>query len=150
MILLLGSANGHLCFQTLGYTHTQVNFPFRTPVYTKILLENFLVYHYALLFRKNNRNKRQRILNLKVGYMNLKWQSTPVFLPGKSHGQRSLVGYSPWGSKESDTTERLHFILTREHTSWLTQASLWLHLFLGAQLFLGQPILLLSKAYYFE
>ena len=38
-----------------------------------------------------------------------KWQSTPVLLPGKSHGQRSLVGYSPWGHKESDTTERLHF-----------------------------------------
>ena len=32
------------------------------------------------------------------------WQSTPVFLPGKSHGWRSLVGYSPCGSKESDTT----------------------------------------------
>ena len=38
-----------------------------------------------------------------------KWQPTPVFLPGKSHGQRSLVGYSPWGREESDTTERLHF-----------------------------------------
>ena len=36
-----------------------------------------------------------------------KRQSTPVLLPGKSHGQRSLVGYSPWGHKESDTTERL-------------------------------------------
>ena len=35
--------------------------------------------------------------------------STPVFLLGKSHGRRSLVGYSPWGRKESDTTERLHF-----------------------------------------
>ena len=34
-----------------------------------------------------------------------KWQSTPVFLPGESHGQRSLVGYSPWGHKESDMTE---------------------------------------------
>ena len=33
------------------------------------------------------------------------WQPTPVFLPGKSHGQRSLVGYSPWGRKESDMTE---------------------------------------------
>ena len=32
---------------------------------------------------------------------------TLVFLPGESHGQRSLVGYSPWGCKESDTTERL-------------------------------------------
>ena len=34
-----------------------------------------------------------------------KWQSTPVFLPGNSHGRRSLAGYSPWGHKESDTTE---------------------------------------------
>ena len=34
-----------------------------------------------------------------------KWQPTPVFLPGESHGQRSVVGYSPWGHKESDTTE---------------------------------------------
>ena len=38
-----------------------------------------------------------------------KWQPTPVLLPGVSHGQRSLVGYSPWGHKESDTTERLSF-----------------------------------------
>ena len=38
-----------------------------------------------------------------------KWQPTPVILPGKSHGRRSLVGYSSWGRKESDTTERLHF-----------------------------------------
>ena len=34
-----------------------------------------------------------------------KWKATPVFLPGKSHGWRSLVGYSPWGCKELDTTE---------------------------------------------
>ena len=33
------------------------------------------------------------------------WEPTPVFLPGDSHGQRSLVGYSPWGYKEADTTE---------------------------------------------
>ena len=37
------------------------------------------------------------------------WQPTPVLLPGKSHGQGSLVGYSPWGRKESDTIEQLHF-----------------------------------------
>ena len=37
------------------------------------------------------------------------WHPTPVLLPGKSHGRRSLVGYSPWGREESDTTERLHF-----------------------------------------
>ena len=38
-----------------------------------------------------------------------KWQPTPVPLPGKSHEGRSLVGYSPWGREDSDTTERLHF-----------------------------------------
>ena len=37
------------------------------------------------------------------------WHPTPVLLPGKSHGRRSLVGCSPWGCKESDTTERLPF-----------------------------------------
>ena len=36
-----------------------------------------------------------------------KWQPTPVFLPEKFHGQRSLAGYSPWGHRESDMTERL-------------------------------------------
>ena len=36
------------------------------------------------------------------------WQPTPVFLPGESHGQRSLTGCSPWGRKESDTTEHTH------------------------------------------
>ena len=37
-----------------------------------------------------------------------KWQPTPVFLPGESHGQRSLAGYSPWGPRELDTTELLN------------------------------------------
>ena len=41
-----------------------------------------------------------------------KWQPTPAFLPGESHGRRSLVGCSPWGREESDTTERLHFHLS--------------------------------------
>ena len=36
-----------------------------------------------------------------------KWLHTPVFLPGESHGRRSLMGYSPWGRKELDTTEGL-------------------------------------------
>ena len=37
------------------------------------------------------------------------WHTTPVLLPGKSHGPRSLVGCSPWGHEESDTTEQFHF-----------------------------------------
>ena len=42
-------------------------------------------------------------------YRRRQWHPTPVLLPGKSHGQRSLVGCSPWGRQESDTTEQLHF-----------------------------------------
>ena len=52
----------------------------------------------SLLFNMLSRLVRRR-----------QWQPTPVLLPRKSHGLRSLVGYSPWGRKESDTTEGLHF-----------------------------------------
>ena len=45
-----------------------------------------------------------------------KQQPTPVFLPGESQGQKSLVGYSPWGCKESDTTSRLSLSHTHAHT----------------------------------
>ena len=44
------------------------------------------------------------------------WQPTPVFLPGGFHGQRSLVGYSPWGCKELDKTEQLTHTHTHTHT----------------------------------
>ena len=44
-----------------------------------------------------------------------KWQPTPVFLPGESNGRKSLVGYSPWGRKESDMTEQLHFTFSKNH-----------------------------------
>ena len=50
-----------------------------------------------------------------------KWQPTPVFLPGNIHGQRSLEGYSPWGRKESDPTERLS---TAQHTQLISSESL--------------------------
>ena len=55
----------------------------------------------------NAENVKRHLFNPWVGKMpwRTKWQSTPVFLPGESQGQRSLVGYSPWGHKESDRTE---------------------------------------------
>ena len=43
--------------------------------------------------------------NLRAYFLEKKMQPTPIFLPGESHGQRSLVGYSPWGGKELDMTE---------------------------------------------
>ena len=53
-------------------------------------------------------NKTTGLLFFKTVCISIpKWQPTPVLLPRESHGQRSLVGYSPWGHKESDTTERL-------------------------------------------
>ena len=60
------------------------------------------------------------------------WLPTPVFLPGEFHGQRSLVGYSPWGCKESDMTEWLththssstfSFFLRKLHSIFLTVAA---------------------------
>ena len=50
------------------------------------------------------------VLNLTpVPCQRRQWHPTPVLLPGKSHGRRSLVGCSPWGCEESDMTDRLHF-----------------------------------------
>ena len=61
-----------------------------------------------------------------------KWQPNPVFLPGESHGQKSLVGYSPWGHKESDTTERLstHTHVNSGHGNvWTVQTRGWIFTF---------------------
>ena len=52
--------------------------------------------HKVYMFSRRKQGRRQ-------------WHPTPVLLPGKSHGWRSLEGYSPWGRWGSDTTERLHF-----------------------------------------
>ena len=60
------------------------------------LLLSWQYTYYHLLPRCSRARRRQ-------------WHPTPVLLPGKSHGWRSLVGCSPWGREESDTTERLHF-----------------------------------------
>ena len=48
-------------------------------------------------------------INDTEGAVRRQLRPTPVLLPGKFHGRRSLVGCSPWGPEESDTTERLHF-----------------------------------------
>ena len=51
-------------------------------------------------------NEQLLLLGITLNWRS-EWQSTPVLLPGESHGRRRLAGYSPWGQKESDTTERL-------------------------------------------
>ena len=56
---------------------------------------------------------------------------TPVFLPGESHGQKSLVGYCPWGRKESDTTERLHSFTALGSSSFSVLSFCLFILFMG-------------------
>ena len=58
-------------------------------------------------FRKGRGTRDQHWFHPWIGRIPWRrvWQPTPVFLPGEPHGQRSLMGYSPWGHKESDTTE---------------------------------------------
>ena len=55
-------------------------------------------------------NLTQNLLLLNIHLWRRQWHPTPVLLPGKSHGRRSLVGYSPWGRQELDMTEQLHFL----------------------------------------
>ena len=53
------------------------------------------------------------LLVSSIVFWRRQWQPTPVPLPGKSHGRRSLVGCSPWGIEESDMAERLHSHFSR-------------------------------------
>ena len=69
-----------------------------------------------------------------------KWQPTPVSLPGKSHGQRSLVSCSPWGRKESGMTERLTLILTLDSINFLDFLTRFLRLILVYSFFLANLI----------
>ena len=74
-----------------------------------IHLQNAVIVHKRTLYPSILPQPLTTTLLLSV-FVNLtiwKWQPTPVFLPGESHGQRSLVDCSPWGHKESDTTEPL-------------------------------------------
>ena len=71
----------------------------------------------VVAFAKGNRLRKMTLILASKGYLcrsnqlrqRRQWHPTPVLLPGKSHGRRSLVGCSPWGREESDTTERLGF-----------------------------------------
>ena len=55
-------------------------------------------------------------------YLDTEMAVTPVFLPGESHRQRSLVGYHPWGCKESDMTEQLTHTYTSQIDYWLQES----------------------------
>ena len=60
------------------------------------------------------------------------WQPNPAFLPGESHGQRSLVGYSPWDHKESNTTERLNVPTQTQGTQCIC-THIFIHVYTNTQ-----------------
>ena len=65
--------------------------------------------YYFIHFQKQPPRTEQAFPLSRPGERRRQRHPTPVLLPGKSHGRRSLVGCSPWGWEESDMTERLHF-----------------------------------------
>ena len=87
------------------HTHSLSNYQNPLPDGTTVTADEPTLTHH------NHRNsiasiKDQSCCNMFCEFGQMwKWQSTPVFLPGDSHGQRSLVGCSPWVHKESDTTK---------------------------------------------
>ena len=77
----------------------------------------------CFLYWPQNINIGRLLLWLRVDFVCLRrrlWHPTPVLLPGKSHGRRSLVGCSPWGRWESDTIEQLHFHFS---LSWIGEGT---------------------------
>ena len=67
------------------------------------------ILYLAMLFLWGRNKGWEDSLPLNISCCRRQWQPTPLLLPGKSHARRSLVGCSPWGREESDTTERIHF-----------------------------------------
>ena len=76
-------------------------------IFQNVLLE-WLFFSIVSLLHLIKANLYQLHLT-KAGNRSRQWHPTPVHLPGQSYGRRSLLGGSPWGRTESDTTERLHF-----------------------------------------
>ena len=69
---------------------------------------------------RNEFSRNYHFSDTNCNWWRRQWHPTPVLLPGKSHGWRDLVGCSPWGRWESDTTERLHFHFS---LSWIGEGN---------------------------
>ena len=74
---------------------------------------SIIIYLHPQIMKTSKYGKQN---NIYLRSWRRQWQPTPVLLPGKSHGWRSLVGCSPWGLEESDMSERLHFHFSLSRT----------------------------------
>ena len=103
------------------------------------VLCNIVLYSIGLYFHHQSHPQLGVVFALAASlhsFWRRKWQPTPVFLPGESHGRRSLVGCSPWGCTESDTTEatwQLHSFL--ELFSHCSPVAYWAPTNLGSSSF---------------
>ena len=93
----------HIFGLTERQTEDDSSFQFRLDYFSRNQRSNC---QHSLDHRKSKGIPEKHLLLL---HWRRQWQATPVLLPGKSHGWRSLVGCSPWGRYKSDATERLHF-----------------------------------------
>ena len=76
------------------------------------------------------------------------WQPSPVLLPGESHGQTSLAGYSPWGRKESGTTEHTYMDTASINIFFLFYAFIYLYLVvLSLPCCMGFSLVVTSRGY---
>ena len=87
---------------------TTSNFPWFMNLTFQVPMQYCSLQHQSLILSPFTSTKQQR-KTIEWERWRRQWQPTPVLLLGKSHGWRGLVGFSPWGREESDTTKWLHF-----------------------------------------
>ena len=103
--------------QVVWYSHLSQNFPHFIVIHTEQIRKVYTISDRIGVMKKGKAGEHKWV-NSTVnfyGYLckRRQWHPTPVFLPGKSHGRRSLEGCSPWGRWGLDTTKRLHFHFSR-------------------------------------
>ena len=98
-----------LSTHTHTHTHTHVLNLMNRGTLSYSLSLSLSLSHTHTRFKPNEQRYTCLVLSCLAPFRRRRWHPTPVLLPGKSHGWRSLVGCSPWGHWGSDMTERLHF-----------------------------------------
>ena len=124
LLILLNSIMGLKNCQYNRYQpqNKAIFFWFSIEPFTVVIQENYIVFNGMCTYYSKLHMLSDTAITWAKVYCESwrrKWQPAPVFLPGESHGQESLAGYSPWGRKESDTTEHAHILwILEKHDLW--------------------------------